>query len=382
MQQADSLLNSQRQELAEEYAKLTRRLSFVELIVVAALLMALVFGGLSARLGHLLAFPQPWASALYLLILAVGLGAIVTPLTYYQDFVLPHRYGLSNQRFGTWLLDVIKVSALGILLALGIVIVVYWLLGQSPDIWWLWAGILLLLLSLLLTWLTPTLLLPLFFKLEPLDDVVLKQKLTNLAERARTHISDVVTMDLSSRGTTANAMLAGLGKTKRIILSDTLLQQYSPEEIEVILAHELGHHLHRDIPKLIAVQAAIALLAFYLANLALKASIIPLSFKGIDDVTAFPLLVLTLGIFSLAIMPLVNTYSRHLETMADETALELTSNPQAFVTAMTKLADQNLTVSQPSRWVELLFYDHPPYARRVSLAWHYLQEKLPEEVSD
>ena len=371
---AESLLDNRRQELAREYARITRRLFFFELIIVGSLLLVLVFGGVSVKLGQFLTFSQPWASVSYFVILVVGMGIVMMPLAYYQGFVLPRRYGLSNQEFGAWLVDRAKVSALGILLGLVVVMAVYWLLVHVPDIWWLCAGILLLLLSLLLTRLTPTLLLPFFFRLQPLDDVELRQKLTSLAKRAGTQICGVFTMDLSSKGTTANAMLAGLGSTRRIILSDTLLQEYSPEEIEVILAHELGHHLHRDITKLIIVQAIIALLAFYLADLVLKAGLIPLAFQGIADVAAFPLLILSLATFSLVITPLVNAYSRYLEASADETALELTANPQAFNMAMTRLTDQNLADAQPSRWVEILFYDHPSYYRRVNLAHRYLQK--------
>jgi STE24 endopeptidase len=364
-------LDIKRQELAKRYARLMRRLSFVELAVVGILLLVLVFGGVSARMSYFLSFPQPWASALYFVILVVGLGIIMMPLTYYQGFILPRRYGLSNQKLGAWLADRAKASALGVLLGLGIVIVVCWLLDRFSDFWWLWASILLFLLILLLTRLTPTLLLPIFFKLEPLGDVELKQRLMNLAKRAQAQIIGVFTMDLSSKGTTANAMLAGLGKTRSIILSDTLLQQYTAEEIEVILAHELGHHLHRDIPKLIAVQAAMVLLAFYLADLVLKASLIPLDFQGIADVAAFPLLFLSLAAFGMMVTPFINAYSRYIETSADEAALELTADPQAFITAMTKLTDQNLAVADPSRWVEFLFYDHPTYTKRVGLARRY-----------
>jgi len=364
-------LDIKRQELAKRYARLMRRLSFVELAVVGTLLLVLVFGGVSARMGYFLSFPQPWASALYFVILVFGLGIIMMPLTYYQGFILPRRYGLSNQKLGAWLADRAKASALGVLLGLGIVIVVCWLLDRFSDFWWLWASMLLFLLILLLTRLTPTLLLPIFFKLEPLGDVELRQRLMNLAKRAHAQIAGVFTMDLSSKGTTANAMLAGLGKTRSIILSDTLLQQYTSEEIEVILAHELGHHLHRDIPKLIAVQAAMVLLAFYLAALVLKASLIPLDFQGIADVAAFPLLFLSLAAFGLIVTPFVNVYSRYIETSADEAALEMTADPGAFITAMAKLTDQNLAVADPSRWVEFLFYDHPPYTKRVGLARRY-----------
>jgi STE24 endopeptidase len=371
MQLAEPHLDIKRQELAKKYARLMRRLSFVELALVGALLLVFVFGGVSARMSYFLSFPQPWASALYFVVLAVGLGIIIMPLTYYQGFILPRRYGLSNQKLGAWLTDRAKASALGFLLGLAVVILLYWLLDRFPDIWWLWAGILLLLLSLLLTWLTPTLLLPIFFKLEPLDDVELKQRLMNLAKRAQAQIVGMFTMDLSSKGTTANAMLAGLGKTRSIILSDTLLQQYTAEEVEVILAHELGHHIHRDIPKLIAVQAAVVLLAFYLSGLVLRASLVPFGFQGIADVAAFPLLFLSLAAFGLIVTPLINAYSRYVEGSADEAALELTANPRAFVTAMTRLTDQNLTVADPSRWVEILFYDHPPYTKRVDLAHRY-----------
>jgi STE24 endopeptidase len=139
----------------------------------------------------------------------------------------------------------------------------------------------------------------------------------------------------------------------------------------VILAHELGHHLHKDIPKLIALQAAMILLGLYLSNAVLKASIIPLGFQGVSDVAALPLLFLSLGVFGLIITPVTNAYSRYVEASADEAAMELTANPRAFVTAMTRLTNQNLSVADPSRWVELLFYDHPPYTKRVSLAKRY-----------
>jgi STE24 endopeptidase len=355
-----------------------RWLSLVELAIVSIVLLVLTFGGVSARISYFLSFPQPWASALYFVILAIVLGIIMIPLTYYQDFILPRRYGLSNQKLGAWLADRAKASALGILLGLVIVIITYWLLDRFSDVWWLWAGILLLLLSLLLTRLTPTLLLPIFFKLEPLDNLELKKRLMNLAKRAHARAVGVFTMNLSSKGTTANAMLAGLGNTRSIILSDTLLQKYTSEEIEVILAHELGHHLHRDIPKLIAVQAVTFLLAFYVADLALRASLVPLDFQGIADVAAFPLLILSLGAFGLIVTPFINAYSRYVETSADKAALELTANPQAFITAMAKLTDQNLTVADPARCVELLFYDHPPYTKRVGLARRYNLK----EVSD
>jgi STE24 endopeptidase len=364
-------LDTKRQELARKYARLMRRLSLIESAIVGVILLVLVFGGVPVKLSYFLPFSQPWASALYFIILAVGMAIISMPLTYYQGFVLPHRFGLSHQKFSSWLADRAKALALGFVLGLVVVILVYWQLDRFPGTWWLWTAIILFLLSLLLTRLTPTLLLPIFFKLKPLDDVGLKRRLTKLANRAQAPISNVSTMNLSSKSTTANAMLAGLGGTRSIILTDTLLQKYNSNEIEVILAHELGHHLHKDIPKLIAVQAAVILLGLYLSNVVLRASLIPFGFSGIADVAAFPLLLLAVAVFSSIITPLTNAYSRHVEASADEAAMELTANPQAFIAAMTKLTNQNLSVANPSRWVELLFYDHPPYTKRVLLANRY-----------
>jgi len=371
MQPTQPRLNSRRQKLARQYAGLMRRSSFTQSAIVGVIFLVLVFGGLSVKLGHFLAFPQPWASALYFIILAIGMSLILMPLNYYQGFILPHRYGLLHQKFTAWLVDRAKASALSFLLALALVVVLYWLLDNFPDSWWLWAAIVLFLLSLLLTRLTPTLLISIFFKLEPLTDKKLKKKLTNLAKRARAPILGVFTINLSSKSTTANAMLAGFGGTRRIVLTDTLLQKYNPDEIEVILAHELGHHLHKDIPKLIAVQAMMILLGLYVSNLVLKAGVIPLGFSGVSDVAALPLLFLSVAVFTMIITPLTNSYSRRVEASADGAAIELTANPRAFISAMTRLTNQNLSVADPDRWTELLFYDHPPYTKRVNLAKKY-----------
>lgn len=373
-------LNYKRQKLARQYARLMMRLSLVESAVVGAIFLALLFSGLSVMLGHFLTFPQPWASALYFVILVVGLGIILMPLNYYQGFVLSHRFGLSCQKLSAWLADRGKAAALSFLLGLALVIVVYWLLKYFPGSWWLWAAILLVLVSLLLSRLMPTLLLGMFFKLEPLADKKLKRRLTNLAKRARAPILGVYTMNLSSKSTTANAMLAGLGRTRRIILTDTLLQKYTPDEVEVVLAHELGHHIHKDVPKLIAVQAAMIFVGLYLANLVLRASLVPFGFEGVADAAALPVLFLSVAVLTMIVMPFTNAYSRHAEAAADQAAIELTDKPQAFVSAMTRLTNQNLSVANPNRWVELLFYDHPSYTKRVNSAKRY-GIKLAKEAS-
>ncbi|HXZ94658.1 MAG TPA: M48 family metalloprotease, partial [Dehalococcoidia bacterium] len=295
-------------------------------------------------------------------------------------FVLPHRYGLSKQALASWFKDRVKASGLGLLLGLGLVIIVYWLIGHLPTLWWLAAALIMFLVSLILTWLTPTFLIPLFYKLKPLEEGELKDKLVNLAKRAGVDIAECLTMDLSSKTTTANAMVSGWGKSRRIIFTDTLLQGYSWDEIEVTLAHELGHRLHRDIPKLIGIQAATFLLASYLANLALRAGVVLFSLKGISDIAGLPWLILILAMLMFVSQPALNWYNRRAETAADETALALSDNPQAFIALMTKLTDQNLSEAEPSRWAKLLFYDHPTYNERIKLAHNYLSRSSRSEA--
>ena len=295
----------------------------------------------------------------------------MAPLGYYYNFVLPHRCGLSKQDLASWLWDKVKASGLQLCLGLCLVTVVYWLIGNIPGLWWLAVALIISLVSLILTWLTPTFLIPLFFKLNPLEEGGLKQKLVDLARRAGFDINECLTMDLSSKATTANAMLSGWGRSRRIIFSDTLLEGYSWDEIGVTLAHELGHRLHNDIPKLIGIQAAAFLLVFYLTNLALRGGVAVFSLQGVSDISGLPWLILVLAILILVLQPALNWYNRHIETAADETALVLSDNPQAFVSLMTKLTDQNLNEAEPNKWVKLLFYDHPTYNERIKLAHNY-----------
>jgi STE24 endopeptidase len=360
-----------RQQKAREYGRLLRRGSFIELGIGLILLLVLLFTPASTTLASFLVFPSPWSVVLYLLTLAAGYGVIAAPLSYYYGFILPHRYGLSKQNLTSWLKDKVKASGLQLLLGSCLIIIVYWLIGNLPALWWLAAAVIMFSVSLILTWLTPTFLIPLFFRLKPLEEGELKERLVNLARRVGVDISECLTMDLSSKATTANAMLSGWGKSRRIIFSDTLLQRYSWDEIEVTLAHELGHRLHHDIPKLIGIQAATFLLAFYLANLTLRAGVVLFSFQGIGDIADLPWLILVLAVLILVLQPALNWYNRRVEIKADETALALSNNPQAFIGLMTKLTDQNLTEAEPSQWAKLLFYDHPTYNERVKLAHNY-----------
>jgi STE24 endopeptidase len=368
----ESVPDLARQQKAREYSKLRRRGLIIELGIGVILLLALVLTPASTKLASFLAFPFPWSAVPYMLILAAAHRVITAPMGYYYNFVIPHRYGLSKQDLVSWLWDKVKAAALQLFLVLCLIIVVYWLIGNIPELWWLAVALIISLVSLILTWLTPIFLIPLFFKLKPLEEGGLKQKLVGLARRAGFDINECLTMDLSSKVTTANAMLSGWGRSRRIIFSDTLLEGYSWNEIEVTLAHELGHRLHHDIPKFIGIQTVTFLLAFYLTALALRVGVTIFSLQGLSDIAGLPWLILVLAILILLLQPALNWYNRRIERAADKTALALSDNPQAFISLMTKLTDQNLNEAEPSRWAKLLFYDHPTYNERIKLAHNYI----------
>ncbi len=364
------MIDNERQRQARAYARLKRRLLALDLILSAAALGFVLASGLSVWLRDLVlrATPNFYAQvALYFSIGVVGYGILFLPLTYYSGFVLPRRYGLSTQSLRSWGADLAKGGALSLVLG-GIAFeIVYFLLAYAPQWWWLIAAGALLLFTVILANLAPVLILPLFFKFKPLEDAELTARLLRLTERARTRVNGVYTMALSEKTTAANAAFMGLGNTKRIVLGDTLYQNFTPDEIEVILAHELGHQVHNDIWRGIAVQTLLTLVGLYIANLVLVAGVAWFGFTGLADLAAMPLLALALGAFGFITMPLSNGYTRWREVNADRYALELTRNPQAFISAFEKLANQNLAEVEPEPWVEWLLYDHPSIGKRVAL---------------
>ncbi len=295
-------------------------------------------------------------------------GLLTAPLTWYSGFVLPHRFGLSTQTFRAWLADQVKGLLISGVLGLVMLEVVYALLNAAPQTWWLWAAGVMLLFTVLLSNLAPVLIFPLFYKYQPLEDEELARRLTRLAERAGTKVRGVYSFDMSSKTVAANAALMGLGNTRRIVLGDTLLQHFSHDEIETVLAHELGHHVHHDILWGIAVQSALTVGGFWLADAVMRWGIAARGFLGLTDPAALPLFLLAMSLFGLVTMPLGNGWSRWRESLADRYALQTTRNRTAFIRAMTRLANQNLAEAQPPRWVEILLHSHPSIQRRVAMA--------------
>lgn len=304
---------------------------------------------------------------IYLLLLLVIGKALGIGFDYY-GFRLERGFHLSNQKFGSWLWDEIKGFLLGIILGGIVVELVYFTIRQWPQHWWLLAWALFMGLFVLMAQLAPVVLFPIFYKFEPLDNEELRRRLVMLSEHSGTRVRGVYRWRLSEKSKKANAALTGLGATRRIILADTLLDNYSPEEIEAILAHELGHQVHRHILKSIFVQAGIALFGFWAANWVLHYAVDHHMFEQLSDFADLPLLALVSVVLSFLLMPALNAYSRFNERQADRYAFEATARIEPFISSMNKLAEQNLAERTPSKWVEWFFHSHPSISRRLAAA--------------
>ena len=281
---------------------------------------------------------------------------------------MERRYGLSNESVGAWFVDRIKAFCVGVVLGSGSAALVYWCIRLSPERWWMIAGAAFALLIVVLTNLAPVVLLPLFYSVRPLGKHALRRRLLALAERAGARVLGAYEWGLSEKTKKANAALAGIGGTRRILVSDTMLSEYSDEEIEVVLAHELAHHVHGDIWKGIVFESLLIVAGFNLAARALAMLARPLRLSGVQDVAGLPVLLLTAGAVSLLMVPLAHAISRAFERSADRFALDLTRNPQAFISAMRRLGAQNLAEQHPSKIVQWLFYSHPPLEERIATA--------------
>ncbi|MGA7574042.1 MAG: M48 family metallopeptidase [Terriglobales bacterium] len=357
---------------SRRYNRIKRWMGLADLVLGFGWLVVLLATGWTGTLRDLAyrGASQNYSLAvfLYVLMLMAISKIIGTPLEYY-GFRLEHRYNLSNQKLRSWLWDELKGLLIGLVMASIVVELLYKLMRQSQQYWWVMAWAVFLGLFVLLAQLAPVVLFPIFYKFEPLENEELKRRLIVLSERAGTRVRGVYKWHLSEKSKKANAALTGLGATRRIILADTLLDNYSDDEIEAVLAHELGHHVHRHILKSIFVQAGITLFGFWLANEVLHFAVERRHlFETVSDFADLPLLILVATVLSFLLMPALNAYSRFNERQADRYCFESVASVEPFISSMNKLAEQNLAEKTPSRWVEWLLHSHPAITKRVAAA--------------
>ena len=302
-----------------------------------------------------------------LLHIAVSFG-----LSFYSGYRLEHRFGLSRQSLGGWLWRYIKANSLALLFGGLLFAGLYWVIWLVGDWWWLAAAALFFVVSVLAGQLVPVLIMPLFYKIEKVDTPELADRMSRLAAGTGLSIEGVYRFDLSADTVKANAMLAGLGRTRRVLMGDTLLARFSPDEIEVIFAHEIGHHVFRHIRKMIVVGAIYSTIGFWLVDRLTMAWA-----KHLDSaiqsahelpVYTLPFVMLVLTLFALLLEPLQNIVSRRYERQCDRYALERTGLRTAYVSAFQKLARLNKDDPSPHPLEVFLFHSHPPIAERLAMA--------------
>lgn len=370
---------------ARRYNRIRRWLGIADFLLGLLLLLALLATGWNGTLRDIAMHGayEYYTLAVFLYVLMLMLIGKLLGLTLdYYGFRLERRYNLSNQKLRAWVWDETKGFLVGVVLASIIVEILYFIIREFPQHWWVIAWAAFLGLFVLMAQLAPVVLFPIFYKFEPLDNDELKSRLVGLSERAGTRVRGVYKWNLSEKSKKANAALTGLGNTRRIILADTLLENYSADEIEAVLAHELGHHVHRHILKSIAVQAGITLVGFWAANWVLHYAVDRTHmFVTVSDFANLPLLVLVSTVLSFLLLPALNAYSRYNERQADRYAFQSIPSVGPFISSMNKLADQNLAERSPSRWVEWFFQSHPAISRRVTAAegWAKLQTQAASQ---
>ena len=363
---------------AKKYNNIKLAVGIGEGIASFILLLLFVWLGYSLLLENYL---SNYISNSYLLfivfVLVIGFaGAVLSfPISYYSGFYLEHRFNLSNQSFLRWIWENFKGLLVSLAIGIPILLLFYFSLNQFDELWWLPFAIIMFVISVVLSQIFPILIFPIFYKITPIEDENLKERITNLAKGARLKVENVYKFNMSKTTKKANAAFTGLGKTKRIILGDTLLENYSIEEIETVVAHELGHYKKKHILKNILIGTASSFLTLFVIAILYQNSLDLFGFKEITQVSAIPLLALWSMIIGVITTPLGNILSRKFEFEADEYAVLETQNPVAFKETLEKLTDQNLGDKLPHPFIEWFFYSHPSIKNRINAIDKFAAEK-------
>ena len=317
-------MDKNQEKQAKEYQKIRQKLTLFNLVWTPALLWLVIGTGISVKLYEMSAsVSNPYGIlTIYFLFFSLVLLVFDLPLSYYSGFALEHRFHLSNQTLGAWIKETLKKSVLSFLLSLLLLLALYALIWNSRTHWWLYAWVAYAGVSYVMGKLFPVFIVPIFYKYGPVENASLKERILGMAKKHGMPVENVYSLNLSKTTKKANAAFMGLGKTKRVVLSDTLLSNFSSEEIETVVAHELGHFKHKDIWKQLGFGLISSLAAFWIAYRCMPSFSASLGFSGVEDIRSLPLLFLIFYFFSLILMPLQNGFSRWMERLADLFSLE------------------------------------------------------------
>jgi STE24 endopeptidase len=361
----------------EEKARKYSRIKYGLIIGDTAFFLAFCFiwmiTGISVRLasvlGSLTNAASPYVTGpLFFLFFSFVYYIVSFPQHFYRSFLLDHQFGLSRDSIKGWFFDELKSGIVSYVIFVICLYAFYFTLGRYPQTWWIVLAAFWVMFNLVISNLAPVVIIPLFYKYEKFPNDALRTRLTGLAQSMGIRILDIYYIDFSRRTAKANALLTGLGATKRVLISDTMRQTYSDDEIAVIAAHEFAHHRLKHMMKLM-IASGLASAAFFFIVYKTHAAVISIpGAPALNDPAALPVICLYLTLFGLIVQPAANALSRRFETDADDAAVKATGLAEAFISSMDKLAGQNLSDRAPSKLITWLFFDHPPVSQRIARA--------------
>jgi STE24 endopeptidase len=367
----------QRLQQAIKYQRAKNTLFFFDQGYGILFLALFLFLGISAFLRRQIeriTKKQFWVVAFYTLMFLIIAFIVGFPTSYY-GFSLEHKFDLSNQTFFQWFGEELLALLVMAIIALIAVEGIYLALRKAPRTWWIYMSVVFIGFAVVLVNLAPVLIMPLFNVYTPLPEGELRERLVSLSHRADVEVEDIFTVDMSKQTRKANAMFTGLGNTKRIVLGDNLVKEFTTDQVEVVIAHEMGHNLMHHIWQGILFSALMAAIGFLIIHLSGPKIINKwrnrLRIDSMADVAGLPLILLIFSLYGLVTMPIFPAVSRHMERQADRFALDMTHNKEAFISAMDELAYMNLSDPNPSPIIEFLLYDHPPISKRIKFAQEY-----------
>jgi STE24 endopeptidase len=364
---------------SKKYNNIKLAIGISETVLVFILTFLFVYSGYSRKLSDIL-YLYSDLDYLVLILFTVITGAVASviffPLNFYSSYILEHKYKLSNQTLLKYFFEGLKSTLVSGVIGIPILLLFYFILKEFGDYWWLVFAIAMFFISVILSQIFPILIIPIFYKLKPIEDEELKERIKNFAADAGLKVQNVYSFDMSKNTKKANAAFTGLGKTKRIILGDTLLSSYSKDEIETVIAHELGHYKKKHIIKNIIFGTANSFIMFFVISVLYKASLSWFGFSSITEIAALPLLTLWAMLIGLIQTPIGNMLSRKFEFEADQYAIEATNKPLSFIQTLNKLTEQNLGDKEPHPFVEWFFYSHPSIKKRIAAIENFAKEKM------
>jgi Zn-dependent protease with chaperone function len=338
----------------------------------------LLFTGVSARLRDVarrIGRNGLFTVAIYGVLFTLLLAVVSLPINYYEEFVRPHAYGLSDQTAAKWWHDAATGVGLACLVMVLFLWIPYLLLRKSPRRWWLYSGLAALPLLTLALFVTPIWIEPLFNRFGPMKDKALESRILALADRAGIAGSRVFEVEKSVDTKTVNAYVNGFGSSKRIVLWDTTLAKLDPRQMLFVMGHEMGHYVLGHVLQFILLGTALALFGAWVIHLSSGELIARyrdrFGFRELGDVASLPLMVLLLTLVSLVLSPAILAFGRHTEHEADRFGLEITRDNHACATAFVKLQQENLSVPRPGLLIKLLRADHPPLGERIDFCNEY-----------